>query len=65
LRELNGVLSRFLPLLSLRSLYHNERATEELAASGIVRPDVREYFAKVVAGSVDKDWSAPESGSRP
>ena len=65
LRELNGALSRFLPLLSLRSLYHNERATAELAGSGIARPNIREYFEKVVAGSVNKDWSNSTSGSRP
>ena len=64
-RELNGVLRRFLPLLSLRSLYHNERATAELTASGIVRPDIREYFEKVVVGSVERDWSEPGNGSRP
>ncbi len=62
-RELGGVLSRFLPLLSLRSLYHNERAAADLADSGIERPDVRTYFGRVVVASVEKDWSTPASGS--
>ncbi len=64
-RELNGVLSRFLPLLTVNSRYHNQQAMADLADSGIARPDIREYFEKVVAGSVAKDWSELEIGSRP
>ena len=56
MRGMASVLSRFLPLLSLPNRYHNSLASADLASSGLVRADVRDYFGKVVKYCVETNW---------
>jgi nucleoside-diphosphate-sugar epimerase len=56
MRGMASVLSRFLPLLSLANRYHNSLASADLASSGLVRADVRNYFGKVVKYCVETNW---------
>jgi nucleoside-diphosphate-sugar epimerase len=56
MRLLAGVLGTFLPLVAMRNVYTNDRATADLASSGIVRTPVGDYFEKMVRYCADSDW---------
>jgi nucleoside-diphosphate-sugar epimerase len=56
MNELLRVLGYFLPHLALNQAFENRRATEALAASGLVLPPIRSYYSRVVHSCLDTNW---------